>query len=98
MTTTNVGGCELRMKPQETPSDDPTNKFFLAIQTRPIVTTPAALEVFSWTELEQVLEILTMKARSQRGLDYLAVFEAGTRTLFVVDDGHAVTLMLPSDY
>lgn len=98
MTTTEVDVGDLRMKPQDIPSDDPESRSFLAMQSRPILTTPIALDVFTSAELERVLVILEKKARSARGLDYLAVFESGNRTLFVVDDGHAVTLMLPSDY
>ncbi len=89
------------LKKQEVPFDDPdSNNMFQPGPEKPLVATPAALEVYTQEIVLACLRLLNQKAAEHNGLDYLQVFESGTNeqeNLWFIEDT-AITALLPSDY
>lgn len=92
-----------RLKDQEIPLDDPESiNMFLPSREKPLVATPAAIELYSHEVILACWHILREKADKHQGLDYLQVFEDETKAegLWFIEDGEggAITALLPSDY
>lgn len=87
----------LHLKPQETPVDDVRSSCRFQKQ---FVATPGALEEFGSGVILSCLFELQDLARRQEGLQYLQVYEKakGGATLWFIEDGQAVTALLPSEY
>ena len=69
---------------------------------KPLVATPAAIEMYSHDVILACWKVLFQKAIEQQGIDYLQVFEDEFKpeSLWFIEDGPggAVTALLPSDY
>ena len=72
---------------------------------KPLVATPAAIEMYGRETILACLQVLQETAVKHGGLDYLQVFESADNAdkaerLWFIEDGPggAVTAMLPSDY
>ena len=92
-----------RLKDQEIPLDHPdSNNMFRAGPDKPLVATPAAIEMYSREVIIECLQILHAKADENKGLDYLQVFvdERKPENLWFMEDGPggAITALLPRDY
>lgn len=93
----------LKLTPQEIPLGHPDSRYmFRPSLDKPLVATPAAIEMHQIETILRYLAILQVKARQHNGLDYLQVFEDRARSealWFIEDDvGGAITALLPSDY
>lgn len=91
------------LKTQEIPLDDPeSNNMFRPGPDKPLVATPAAIEMHSHETIMQCFRLLRELADEHGGLDYLQVFEADgeAENLWFIEDGEggAITALLPSDY
>ncbi|TWT51725.1 hypothetical protein KOR42_34120 [Thalassoglobus neptunius] len=91
------------LKPQEIPFDDPdSTNMFQPRPEKPLVATPAAIELYSHETIVNCFRVLRQLAGKQNGLDYLQVFESDTapENLWFIEDGEggAITALLPSDY
>lgn len=91
------------LKTQEIPLDDPESKnMFRPGPDKPLVATPAAIEMYSHETIVQCFHLLRELADEHAGLDYLQVFEADgeAENLWFIEDGEggAITALLPSDY
>lgn len=91
------------LKQQEIPFDDPeSSNMFLPGPDKPLVATPAAIEVYAHETIVACWRVLQELARQQQGLDYLQVFEDTDKSenLWFIEDGEggAITALLPSDY
>lgn len=91
------------LKEQEIPLDDPeSTNMFQPTPDKPLLATPAAIELYSHEVILACWRILREKAEEQQGLDYLQVFEDETKaeSLWFIEDGEggAITALLPSDY
>ena len=92
-----------RLKDQEIPFDHPeSNNMFLPGPEKPIVATPAAIEMYSHAVIFACWKVLRQKADEHAGLDYLQVFvdETKPENLWFMEDGPggAITALLPSDH
>ena len=88
----------LRLKPQEISWSHPESSCHF---DRPFVSTQGALKEFGPAILVTLLQRLQVKAKRKGGLDYLQVFEnleKGGTDLWFIEDGVAVTALLPSEY
>jgi len=88
--------------PQEIALDDPESKYlFRSSAEKPLVATPAALELYGPETILACLCRLQVKARLHHGLDYLHVFSDASKPepLWIMEDdaGGAITALLPSD-
>ena len=88
-------------QPQEIPLDVDQSRHRFELCAEKIVLTTASVE----RELGGVIALqcllrLSMFAKLQQGLDYLQVFkvEGSPENLWVIEDGEAITALLPSDY
>ncbi len=88
-------------RPQEIPLDNDRSKYNFQLCGDKTVLTTASLE----RELGGVIGLqcllrLQMFAKLHQGLDYLQVFqvEDANENLWVIEDGVAITALLPSDY
>ena len=91
------------LKPQEIPLDDPDScNMFRPGPDKPLVATPAAIEMYSHQVIVSCWNVLHQKAVEYQGLDYLQVFEDESKpeSLWFIEDGPggAVTALLPSDH
>ncbi len=91
------------LKPQEVPFDDPdSTNMFQPVPEKPLVATPAAIEMYSHETIVNCFRVLRQLADEHGGLDYLQVFEDDEKpqNLWFMEDGDggAVTALLPSDY
>ena len=70
--------------------------------TKPLVATPAALELYGYETILACLRVLQANAETHKRLDYLQVFEdpSKVKRLWFIehDEGGAITALLPSDY
>lgn len=91
----------LHLKAQEIPYDDPHSNF---VFTKQFVATQNALQTFGLEVLFACLLKVQAEARKHGGLDYLQVFENlckidfDGKNLWFIEDGVAVTALLPEDY
>lgn len=91
----------LRLKEQEISYDHPHSSFMF---TKQFVATQNAFRIFGIEVLLAALRRLQAKARKHNGLDYLQVFqnlcklEFEGKDLWFIEDGVAVTALLPEDY
>ena len=89
------------LKTQEIPFDDPdSNNMFQPGPEKPLVATPAAIEVYTHEIILACWNLLRQMAEEHHGLDYLQVFESGIETqenLWFIEDA-AITALLPSDH
>ena len=93
--------CHLRLKPQEIPYDDPHSRFMF---DKNFVATRAAFHVFGPEILFACLLRIQAEAERRQGADYLQIFENLSKldhdgkNLWFIEDGVAVTALLPEDY
>jgi hypothetical protein len=92
-----------RLKTQEISLDHPdSNNMFRPGPDKPLVATPAAIEVYSHAVIVACWQVLRQKADEHGGLDYLQVFESEghAEDLWFIEDGPggAITALLPSDH
>jgi len=70
--------------------------------TKPLVSTPAALDAFGLDAILRCLLVLQQLAVKHQGLDYGQAFDDTTTSdgppLWFIEDGEVVTALLPSDY
>lgn len=90
-------------KQQEIPLDHPeSNNMFRPGPDKPLVATPAAIEMYSHEVIVACWRLLRQKADEHAGLDYQQVFEDDTKSenLWYIEDGPggAITALLPSDH
>ena len=86
---------------QEPPLDSPeSNHSFQPSAEKPFVATAAAIEAYSQQTIIDCLKLLQEQAEMHDGIDYLQVFDdpAEPEKLWIIDDGSAITALLPSDY
>lgn len=88
---------------QEIPYDHPQSHYrFLANEEKPLLSTPAAIEMYSYQVVLACYFVLRGLAEEKDGIDYLQVFEDETKreNLWFIEDGDggAITGLLPSDY
>ena len=91
------------LRPQEIPLDDPQScEMFMPSESKPLVATPAAIEMYGRETILACLAVLQDSAVQHAGLDYLQVFESSDKLekLWFIEDGSggAITALLPSDY
>jgi hypothetical protein len=90
------------LQPQEIPFDDEESiNLFLPSKAKPLVATPAALELYA-DAIPACLTILQALAAVHHGIDRLQVFQDPDKSeaLWFIEDGPggAITALLPSDY
>ena len=93
----------LTLKTQEIPFEHPDScNMFQPGPEKPFVATPAAIGMYQEETIAQCLLILQSRAKDQKGLDYLQVFEDPSKpdNLWFLEDGPggAITALLPGDY
>lgn len=93
----------LRLRPQETPLDDPRSRwFFVPDGGKPLRVTAGALRAYTREEIASCLATLQEAARAANGLEYGQAFDSdeGRSPLwFIEDDGErAITALLPGEY
>ncbi len=75
---------------------------FVPSAEKPLVATPASIELYQQATILKCLEVLQRLAQEHGGLDYLQTFEDPEKAeglWFIEDgDGGAITALLPSDY
>ncbi len=91
------------LRQQEIPLDDPAScEMFVPTPAKPLVATPAAIEMYGHETILACLQVLQEAAVRDGGLDYLQVFDdpAKNQKLWFIEDGlgGAITALLPSDY
>lgn len=91
------------LKPQEIPYDDPdSNNMFEPSPDKPLVATPAAVEMYTHETIVACFRVLRGVADENNGLDYLQIFKDAEKPedLWFIEDGEggAITALLPSDY
>lgn len=91
------------LRPQEIPLDDPQScEMFIPSVAKPLVATPAAIEMYGQQTILACLAVLQEAAVANAGLDYLQVFEDTSKSekLWFIEDGSggAITALLPTDY
>ena len=90
------------LKRQEVPFDDPASDNFFEPGEKPLVATPAAIEMYSYETIIDCLKVLQGLAKEHNGIDYLQTFDDPDREegLWLIEDGEggAITALLPSDY
>jgi hypothetical protein len=93
--------CHLRLKPQEIPYDHPHSD---CLFDKNFVSTRNAFQLFGPVVLFACLLRLQTEAERHHGLDHLQVFENlekirhDGKNLWFIQDGVAVTALLPEDY
>lgn len=93
--------CHLRLKPQEIPYDDPHSRFMF---DKNFVATRNAFHLFGPEVLFACLLRIQAEAERHHGLDYLQIFANlekichDGKDLWFIEDGVAVTALLPEDY
>ncbi len=93
-------GAGLSWRLQEVAFSSPESCCFFRIDgSKAVVSTPTALRLFGMEKIARVFAWLEARALEHQGLDYLQVFEdrQGHR-LWVIEDGQAITALLPEDY
>jgi len=90
-------------QPQELPLNYPeSGNFFRQSAKKPLVTTPAALEMYGQVLILACLGQLVQLAEEYYGLDYLQVFTSKdhAQSLWFIEDGEggAITALLPDEY
>ena len=91
------------LKPQEISLDHPdSHHMFRPGPDKPLLATPAAIEMYTHETILACLTLLRQKADEHQGLDYLQVFESPNQPepLWFIEDepGGAITAILPSDH
>ena len=91
------------LKQQEIPFDHPdSNNMFQPGPDKPLVATPAAIDMYQHETILHCLRILQEVATQNNGADYLQVFESSEHDsdLWMIEDGPggAITALLPTDY
>lgn len=92
-----------KLQVQEIPLDHADScNMFLPSPRKPLLATPAAIELYSLDVIRACLRVLHEQAERHEGLDYLQVFADPTKAenLWFIEDGEggAITALLPSDY
>ena len=85
---------------QEIPYDDPESRcMFRPGPKKPFVATPAALAMYP-EALSRCLRQLHQLAVEKNGLAYFQIFDDPDKPegLWFMEDGQAITALLPSDY
>ncbi len=89
----------LTLRAQDHPFDHRDSRFLFR---KPLVATPAALEVFGLEVIHACYLELQQLAEQHRGLDYAQAFDVGANVdgqpLWFIEDDAVVTALLPSDY
>ena len=85
---------------QEPPFDHPDSCCHFRLDgTKPVVATRCAIAEFTREEITGALELLQRKSIEHDGLDYLQTFkDEAERRLWVIENGEAITALLPGDY
>ena len=91
------------LRPQEIPLDHlESANMFQARPDKPLLATPAAIEMYSLEVITACFQVLQARAAEYEGLDYLQVFVDDKReeNLWFIEDGPggAITALLPSDH
>lgn len=85
---------------QEPPLDSPeSNHSFQPSAEKPFVATAAAIEAYSQQTIIDCLKLLQQQAEMHDGIDCTQVLDdpAKPEMLLIIDDGSAITALLPSD-
>ncbi len=85
---------------QEIPYDDPESRcMFRPGADKPFVATPAAIAMYA-EAIGRCLTQLQELAAKKNGLEYLQVFDDPDKpeSLWFMEDGEAITALLPSDH
>ena len=88
------------LKPQQIPFDHPDSTcMFQPCSEKPFAATPAAFKAYGDAILPCLFELQELAWR-HKGLDYVQVFTSPGKPepLWFIEDGEAVTALLPSDY
>jgi len=90
----------LKWKMQEPPFDHPDScNYFKSDGSKSVVATKTATEEFTEKEISTSFFFLQKMAKEHNGLDHLQIFEdKNGRRLWFIEDGQAITAMLPEDY
>lgn len=93
----------LKLRPQETPLDDPRSRhFFTPNAGKPFRVTPGVLRMYTREQIEWCLATLQEAARAENGLEYAQAFDSDEHPenlWFIEDNGEgAITALLPSEY
>ena len=91
----------LELQPQEIPFDHPESvNLFLPSPEKPFLATPAAIVAHTQQAIFECLMRLRTLADEKNGLDYLQVFAdpENEAKLWFLEDGGAITALMPSDY
>jgi hypothetical protein len=93
----------LKLRPQETPLDDPHSRwFFVPEDGKPFRATAGAIATYTREEIAWCLATLQEAARAAGGLEHGQAFDSDdgrTPLWFIEDDGErAITALLPSEY
>ena len=90
---------ELVLRAQDDHFGHPDSRFMFQ---KPLVATPAALEMFGLDTIHRCYLELQQLAQEQRGLDYAQAFDdranPGGTPLWFIENHSVVTALLPSDY
>ena len=94
---------DLVLKKQEIPLGHGDSTYmFVPTDTKPLVATRRAVDIFGEAVILATLGELQTLARKHDGLDYLQVFKNrnGGKNLWFIEDGEggAITALLPEDY
>lgn len=95
-----VPGIAVELRRQEIPYDSPDSRFAFDPFAKQFVATRGAMEAFGPEVIHACLMILRAKVKEHAGLDYLQTFLIGIekRKLWFIEDGEAITALLPEDY
>lgn len=90
------------LQEQEIPLDHPDSvNMFRPGPDKPLVATPAAIQMYTHEAILACLDMLREKADQHGGLDYVQVFADADKpeALWFIEDGPggAITALLPSD-
>ena len=86
------------LKTQEIPFDAPeSNNLFRPGPNKPLVATPAAIEMYSHETILNCFRVLRQLADEHKGLDYLQVFEADDKpeNLWLIEVRRGTARLIP---
>jgi len=95
-----IAAVAVEMLGQEIPFDAPESRSEFDPFSKQFVATRGAMEAFGPEVIHGCLLILRAKAREHGGLDYLQTFLIGVekQKLWIIEDGEAITALLPDEY
>jgi hypothetical protein len=95
-----VPAGEIELVAQEIPLDDPNSRFRFDPFEKQFVATRGAIGDFGVTVIHGCTRVLQAKVKEHDGLDYLQIFRIGPekKKLWFIEDGQAITALLPDEY